>query len=74
MINPLAPYLVLLHQQDLLHEARSRRIARRAQLASAEVPAWRRSLAAGARRLSDVLASAARTIDPAVDCADAATA
>lgn len=74
MINPLAPYVIVLHQQELLDEARSRRIARRAQLANPEVPAWRRSLASGARRLSDVFASAARSIDPAVDCADAAAA
>jgi hypothetical protein len=74
VINPLAPYVILIRQQDLLDEARSRQVARRAQLANPEVPAWRRSLAGGARRLSDVFASAARTIDPAVDCADAAAA
>lgn len=74
MINPLAAYVIVLHQQELLDEARSRQTARSAQLANPEVPAWRRSLAAGARRLSDVFASAARSIDPAVDCADAAAA
>jgi hypothetical protein len=74
MINPLAPYVIVLHQQDLLDEARSHRIARRAQLANPGVPAWRRMLAAGAKGLSGMFASAARTIDPAIDCADAAAA
>ena len=74
MINPIAPYLILLHQQDLLDEAADARRARRAQLANHGVSTWRRLLAVGTQRVSDVLASTARTLDPAVDCADAAAA
>lgn len=74
MINPIAPYLIVIHQQDLLAEARRQQFAHRVELANPSVPAWRRLLAAGAQRLSDGFASAARTIDPAVDCADAAAA
>jgi hypothetical protein len=74
MINPLAPYLLVIHQQELLEEARHRSFAHRVELANQSVPAWRRLLAVGAQRLSDGFASAARTIDPAVDCVDAAAA
>ena len=74
MINPIAPYLILLHQQDLLDEAAHDRLARRALLANQGVSTWRRLLAAGTQRLSDVLESTARTIDPAVDCVDGAAA
>ena len=74
MINPIAPYLIVLHQQDLLNEARHQQFAHRVELANQRVPAWRRMLAGGAQRLSDGFASAARTIDPAVDCVDAAAA
>ena len=57
-MNVFVPYLAALHQQDLLEQAE---FARRAKLApvSDSVPAWR-------KRLSDVLASAASTIDPTV--------
>ena len=74
MINPLVPYVIVLQQQDLLAEADSRRRAHRAELANKGVSSWRRILAAGTQRLSDVLASTARTIDPALDCVDAAAA
>jgi hypothetical protein len=73
-MNVFVPYLAALHQHDLLEEAAMLRIARRAELANPGVPAWRRVLAAGAQNLSGMFASAARTIDPAIDCADAATA
>jgi hypothetical protein len=73
-MNVFVPYLAALHQRDLLEEACLARIARRAQLADQGVPAWRRLLAVGASRLSGLFASAARTIDPAIDCADAAAA
>ena len=73
-MNVFVPYLAALHQHDLLEEAALVRIARRAELANQDVATWRRLLAAGTNRLSDVLASAARTIDPAVDCTDAAAA
>lgn len=74
MINPIAPYLMLLHQQDLRDEARRERFAHRVELANPSVPAWRRVLALGAQRVSDGFASAARTFDPDIDCVDAATA
>jgi hypothetical protein len=74
MINPIAPYLILLHQQDLRDEASNARLVHRAELANDGVSAWRRALAAGTKRLSDVFASAARTFDPDVDCVDAAAA
>ena len=74
MINPLAPYFILIHQQDLLDEASHARLARRAQLADQGVPAWRRVLATGAQGLSGMFASAARTFDPDIDCVDAAAA
>ena len=56
-MNAFAPYLVAMHQKDLLAEAE---IARRAKLASSARPsvaAWRRGLGA-------VLAAAARSADP----------
>lgn len=73
-MNVFVPYLAALHQRDLLDEAVMLRIARRAELANPGVPAWRRMLAAGAQGLSGMFASAARTIDPAIDCVDAAAA
>lgn len=73
-MNVFVPYLAALHQHDLLEEAHLYRIARRAELIDQGVPAWRRILAGGARGLSSVFASAAGTIDPAVDCVDAAAA
>jgi hypothetical protein len=73
-MNAFVPYLAALHQRDLLEEAGLARIARRAQLANQDVPAWRRILAVGARGLSGVFASAARTFDPAIDCVDGAAA
>ena len=58
-MHAFAPYLLALHQKDLLAEAE---ITRRAKLASASqpsIPAWRRGL-------GWVLASAARTLDPSI--------
>lgn len=57
-MNAFVPYLAALHQQDLLEQAE---FARRLKLAPTtnSVPAWR-------KRLSDVLASAARQVDPTV--------
>lgn len=74
MLNPLAPYLIVIQQQDLLAEADALRRAHRAALANTSIPAWRRLLGAGAQRLSDGFASAARTFDPDIDCVDAAAA
>ena len=73
-MNVFVPYLAALHQRDLLEEACLGRIARRAQLANQDVPAWRRLLAAGVHRLSGLFASAARTIDPKVECVECAAA
>jgi hypothetical protein len=73
-MNAFIPYLAALHQRDLLEEAGLARIARRAQLANQDVPAWRRYLAAGSQRLSGLFAAAARTFDPDIDCVDAAAA
>ena len=58
-MHALAPYLLALHQKDLLAEAE---ITRRAKLASASqpsIPAWRRGL-------GWAFASAARTLDPSL--------
>ena len=73
-MNAFVPYLAALHQRDLLEEAGLARIARRAQLANQDTPAWRRILAVGAQSLSGLFASAARTFDPDIDCVDAAAA
>jgi hypothetical protein len=74
MLNPLAPYLIVIQQQDLLAEADALRRAHRAELANPSVPAWRHGVAAVAQRLSGAFASAARTFDPDIDCIDAAAA
>jgi hypothetical protein len=59
-MHAFAPYLLALHQQDLLAEAE---ITRRARLASAAQPgvaAWRRGL-------GGILAFAARSLDPSIE-------
>jgi hypothetical protein len=73
-MNAFVLYVAALHQQDLIDEARRVRRARQVQLANPSTPAWRRTLGASAQSLSDAFASAARTIDPAIDCVDAASA
>ena len=70
-MNALAPYMAALHQQNLLEEAELLRQARRSRASNPGVAAWRRGLGGGARRLSNVFASAARTLDPAADKAAA---
>ena len=65
-MNPLAPYIVALHLQDLLHEAELERRAKLSQSSQPSIPAWRRSLGSGARGLSGFFASAARSLDPSV--------
>ena len=58
-MHALAPYLLSLHQKDLLAEAE---ITRRAKLATAgkpSIPAWRRGL-------GGFLAFAARSVDPSI--------
>lgn len=59
-MNALFPYLIALHQQDLLHDAELSRRARLSQAAQPGIPAWRRSL-------SGLFASAARSLDPSVE-------
>jgi anti-sigma factor RsiW len=69
-MNALAPYLAAIHQQNLLEQAELDRLVRQlrqSRSADAGVPAWRRGLGAGARRLSALLAGAARSLDPSVD-------
>jgi hypothetical protein len=63
-MNALAPYLAAMHQQNLLEQAELDRMARLSRSSKPEIAAWRRNLGGGARRLSGVLASAARSLDP----------
>lgn len=56
-MHAFAPYLLSLHQSDLLAEAELRRRARLAAVSHRGVPAWRRMLGGG-------LAFAARVFDP----------
>jgi hypothetical protein len=66
-MNALAPYLAAIHQQNLLEEAELSRLARLGRSSDTGVAAWRRGLGGGARRLSEMLASAAHTLDPHED-------
>jgi hypothetical protein len=66
-MNALAPYIAALHQQDLLEEAEIRRRAKLVRGSQPSVPAWRRGLGSGARGLSGLFASAARSLDPSVE-------
>jgi len=66
-MNALAPYIAALHQQSLLEQAELDRFARRSLASSSDVAAWRRGLGGGARRLSGLFASAARSLDPSAE-------
>ena len=66
-MNVFVPYLAALHQRDLLEDARMYRLAKLIEASQPNVPAWRRSLGGGARSLSGVLASVARSLDPSVE-------
>ena len=66
-MNALAPYIAALHQQNLLEEAELIRQARQSRSSDPGVAAWRRGLGGGARRLSGLFASAARSLDPSVE-------
>jgi hypothetical protein len=70
-MNALAPYLAALHQQTLLDEAELGRKVRLLRGDEPALPAWRRVLGGGARRLSSAFASAARSLDPSVEDAAA---
>ena len=65
-MNALAPYMAAIHQQNLLDEAETSRLLRRNRESKPEIAAWRRGLGAGAHRLSGLLASAAKSLDPTV--------
>jgi hypothetical protein len=56
-MNVFVPYLAALHQQDLLEQAELRRRAKLSKASEPSVPTWR-------KRLSGLLASAARSLDP----------
>jgi hypothetical protein len=56
-MNALVPYVAALHQQDLLEQAELRRRAKLSTTSEPRTPAWR-------RRLSGLLSSAARSLDP----------
>ena len=66
-MNAFVPYLAALHQQDLLEAACLDRLAKRSGRANPQVSALRRLLGSGARRLSGLFASAARSLDPSVE-------
>ena len=66
-MNALAPYIAALHQHDLLEEAELRRRIKLVHGSQPTVPAWRRGLGSGARGLSGLFASAARSLDPSVE-------
>jgi hypothetical protein len=59
-MNALIPYLAALHQQDLLEQAELFRRAKAANDSKPSRAAWRRSL-------GGLLASAARSLDPATE-------
>jgi hypothetical protein len=59
--------MAALHQQDLLEEAEIRRRVKLSRGSQPNVPAWRRSLGSGARGLSGLFASAARSLDPSAE-------
>jgi hypothetical protein len=56
-MNALVPYIAALHQQDLLEQAELGRRAKLSRPSDPVIPAWR-------RRLSGLLSSAARSLDP----------
>jgi hypothetical protein len=66
-MNALAHYIAALHQQDLLEEAEIQRKVKLLRGSQPNVPAWRRGLGSGARGLSGLFASAARSLDPSVE-------
>ena len=59
-MHALFPYLIALHQQELLQDAERSRRAKLSEAAQPGIPAWR-------RRLSGLFASAARSLDPSVE-------
>ena len=70
-MHALAPYIAALHQQDLLEAAELARQVKLVRGSQPSVPAWRRGLGSGARGLSGLFASAARSLDPSVEARQA---
>jgi len=66
-MNALAPYIAAIHQQDLLEEAQVARLLAVSRASQPGIAAWRRGLGGGARRLSGLFASAARSLDPTTE-------
>jgi len=66
-MNALAPYIAAIHQQNLLEEAAVDRLLATSRASQPEIAAWRRGLGGGARRLSGLFASAARSLDPTTE-------
>ena len=66
-MNPFVAYLAAQHLQDLLAEAQAERRAKLSQASQPGVSAVRRGLGGGARRLSGLFDSAARSLDPSVE-------
>ena len=66
-MNALAHYMAALHQESLLEEAALIRLVKLSRSSEPRIPAWRRGLGGGARRLSTVFAFAARSIDPTAE-------
>jgi hypothetical protein len=59
-MNALFPYLIAIHQRELIEQAELRRRAKLSTACEAVVPTWRRSI-------GWLLASAARSLDPEVE-------
>jgi hypothetical protein len=59
-MNALFPYLIAIHQRELIEQAEMRRRAKLSTASQAVVPTWRRSV-------GWLLASAARSLDPEVE-------
>ena len=73
-MNAFVPYLAAIHIDELRQDACLRRRAALSQRSHPSVPAWRRNLGNGARGLSGLFASAARSLDPSVETERAARA
>jgi hypothetical protein len=59
-MHALFPYLIALHQQELLEQAELQRRAKLSTASQPRTPAWRRTL-------GGLLHSAARSLDPSVE-------
>jgi hypothetical protein len=59
--------MAAIHQQTLLDEAHNNQLARLSRSSKPGIPAWRRGLGSGARRLSSAFAFAARSLDPTAE-------